>query len=78
MIEPCKTRCDFYYSDKGAVVFVDGPPHDEPGAAKHDVEISDCLSLDLGLTVLRFRHDNRDKWAQICDDHSYVFGKVRA
>ena len=27
---------------------------------KHDKEINDCLANDLGLTVLRFRYDQRE------------------
>ena len=50
VIESCKTRCDFYYQDRSAaIVFIDGPPHDEPGMAEHDAEISDCLSHGFGV-----------------------------
>ena len=34
--------------------------------------------MDLGLTVLRFRYNDKDNWERICADHAYVFGKVRA
>ncbi len=77
-IDGCDTRCDFYYSDRGVAIYIDGPPHDQPDVARQDEDITDCLMDDLGLTVLRFRYDNKDKWERICNDHAYVFGKVRA
>jgi hypothetical protein len=30
LIEACSTRPDFYYSDCGAAIYIDGPPHDTP------------------------------------------------
>lgn len=30
---PASTCCDFYYRDKGVVIYVDGPPHDQPTTA---------------------------------------------
>jgi ATP-dependent helicase YprA (DUF1998 family)/very-short-patch-repair endonuclease len=78
VIEACHTRCDFYYSDRGVVIYVDGPHHDGLGATELDNETADCLVMDLGLTVLRFRYDNKEEWARICANHAYVFGKERA
>lgn len=78
IIEACNTRCDFYYSDRSVAIYIDGPHHDGPGATAHDNETADCLVMDLGLTVLRFRYDNRETWEQICANHAYVFGKARA
>jgi ATP-dependent helicase YprA (DUF1998 family) len=77
-IEACDTRCNFYYSDRGVAIYIDGPHHDLPGAPAQDEAITDCLAMDLGLTVLRFRYDQRQRWERICADHAYVFGKVRA
>ena len=78
VIPACNTRCDFYYRDRSVAVYIDGPHHDMPGAAAVDRETDDCLIMDLGLTVLRFRYDNKAEWEQICADHAYLFGKVRA
>lgn len=78
LIEACQTRCDFYYRDKGVAIYVDGLPHDQPFTASQDAAITDCLVEDLGLTVLRFRYDNRDAWERICTNHAYVFGKIKA
>jgi very-short-patch-repair endonuclease len=76
LIEQCNTRCDFYYSAKAVAVYIDGPPHDYNNVAVADSEVNDCLTLDLGLTVLRFRHDQRARWEEIVADHASVFGKV--
>ena len=78
VIEACHTRCDFYYSDRGVAVYIDGPHHDGPGMKTLDNETADCLVMDLGLTVLRFRYDNKEEWDHICANHAYVFGKVKA
>ena len=77
-IDGCDTQCDFYYSERGVAIYIDGPPHDQPDVARQDERITDCLVMDLGLTVLRFRYDDKDRWERICADHAYVFGKVRA
>ncbi len=77
-IDGCDTSCDFYYSDRGVAIYIDGSPHDQPDVARQDEAITDCLLNDLGLTVLRFRYNHKDKWERICNDHAYVFGKVRA
>ncbi len=77
-VNGCATSCDFYYTDRGVAIYIDGPHHDQPDVARQDKTITDCLMDDLGLTVLRFRYDNQDKWERICTDHAYVFGKVRA
>lgn len=78
LIDGCQTRADFYYSRRGVAIYVDGPDHDSDLARRRDAQINDCLVDDLGLTVLRFRYDQRAEWPQICANHAYVFGKVRA
>lgn len=77
-IAGCDTSCDFYYSERGVAIYIDGTPHDHADIAKQDAAITDCLVMDLGLTVLRFRYDQKEQWERICADHAYVFGKVRA
>jgi very-short-patch-repair endonuclease len=77
-IDGCDTRCDFYYSDRGVAIYIDGTPHDPADVVRQDEAITDCLVMDLGLTVLRFRHDKKSEWERICHNHAYVFGKVRA
>jgi len=77
-ISQCNTQCDFYYSDKTVAIYIDGPHHDRSDKAKEDRTITDCLTLDLGLTVLRFRYDQKEQWDQIINNHAYVFGKVHA
>ena len=78
LIEGCQTRPDFTFSRRGVAIYIDGPDHDSDLARLNDARITDCLVDDLGLTVLRFRYDQRAEWARICADHAYIFGKGRA
>ena len=55
LIESCRTRPDFFYEGQRVAIYVDGPPHDEDGAADHDHEIAEALGR-AGYLVLRFHH----------------------
>ena len=76
LIETCGTRVDFYYSNHGAAIFINGPIHDQPDVAAKDKSIQECLEWDTGLSVVRFRYD--DDWKTICAVHSSLFGEVAA
>jgi hypothetical protein len=76
LIEACHTRADFYYTDADAAIYIDGPVHDQPDIAAQDHAITECLSWDAGLTVIRFRYDA--DWRAICAGHSRVFGDLEA
>jgi len=75
LIETCDTRVDFYYHDPSVAIFIDGTKHDHADVAYKDEVIADCLMMDLGLTVIRFRYD--EDWKTICANNAYLFGTVR-
>lgn len=72
--ESCQTRTDFFYRDAAVAIFIDGPAHDHANIAAADARIEECLTFDLGLSVLRFRYD--DDWLAICRNHPAIFGKL--
>ena len=67
-------RADFYYSDHQTLVFIDGPPHDDPEQASRDKKITRELQ-DHGYTVIRFGY-NEDDWKNVFSNHQDIFGKV--
>jgi very-short-patch-repair endonuclease len=71
LIEACSTRPDFYYEDHRAAVYIDGPPHDEPGAGQEDERITAAL-IDAGYLVIRFHH--RADWQAIFAEYRDIFG----
>jgi very-short-patch-repair endonuclease len=70
MFTECQTRCDFYYEDSRALIYVDGPPHDYPERQKRDDAQGDCM-LNAGYLVIRFKHS--DNWGKIAGDYPSVF-----
>ena len=74
LIEACNTRADFYYSDQGVAIYIDGPAHDQPDVILRDNEVGRCL-IDLGHTPVRFPYQ-QGRWAAICAQHPYVFGPI--
>jgi very-short-patch-repair endonuclease len=73
-IRECKTRADFYYADDQTVIYVDGPPHDNPHVGNQDQDKTECL-LNKGYWVIRFHH-HKD-WSEIIDNHPSIFGKIK-
>ena len=67
-----KTRPDFAYVSRQAVVYIDGPHHQQPGRRMVDKEITRHLQ-DAGFTVARFSTD-RAGWNKTIDDYAWVFG----
>jgi superfamily II DNA/RNA helicase/very-short-patch-repair endonuclease len=67
----CGTRPDFSYDDSNAVVYVDGPPHDNPDRQQRDAAQKTAME-DLGYEVIRFHHE--DDWDAIRAKHPHVFG----
>lgn len=74
LIESCSTRPDFYYSDCGAAIYIDGPPHDTPEQIRTDEAITARL-LEAGYVVIRFHH--RADWEAIFQRHPDLFGVPR-
>jgi ATP-dependent helicase YprA (DUF1998 family)/very-short-patch-repair endonuclease len=71
-VEKCGTRPDFFYDHVNAAIYVDGPHHDYPERQRRDERQQSCLD-DLGVLVLRFRHE--DDWKSIVEQHRSVFGE---
>ncbi|MEY3276044.1 MAG: hypothetical protein RL153_1310, partial [Verrucomicrobiota bacterium] len=69
------TRADFYYADHNAVIYVDGPPHDDARQIREDEAINARL-MDMGYIVLRFHH--RADWTEILRRHPDIFGTLPA
>ena len=73
LVEQCKTRPDFVYSNALAAIYIDGPIHDFPDREKRDRTQHECMR-DLGYSVIRFGH--RDDWAGIIAKYPHIFGKI--
>ena len=69
------TRADFYYADHNAVIYVDGPPHDDARQIREDEAINARL-MDMGYIVLRFHY--RADWTEILRRHPDIFGTFPA
>jgi hypothetical protein len=67
-----KTIIDFYYRDKKVAIYVDGPHHDDRNQIKKDIYQQKKLE-NLGITVIRFRHN--DSWSKIFDKYKHIFGR---
>ncbi len=67
-----RIQADFYYRDQQVVVFVDGPPHDDPAQKAKDSAQGDAL-LDAGFPmVVRFHH--AADWREVMRTFPSVFG----
>lgn len=65
-------QADFYFRDQQVVVFVDGPPHDDPTQQARDRMQTDAL-LDAGFPmVVRFHH--AADWRDVVKTYPSVFG----
>jgi hypothetical protein len=74
LIESCGTRPDFIYDDDQVVIYVDGPPHDDPETAARDRQI-DAALRNAGYTPVRFHH--AADWLPIFREWSAIFGTGR-
>ena len=73
LISDPMTRTDFFYAKKNAVIYVDGPQHDQPVQKTKDEDLREELE-DSGYLVIVFRYD--DDWEKIIADYPSVFGKM--
>lgn len=71
LIEACSTRADFYYREQNAVIYIDGPPHDEPDQVRQDEVITRRL-MEVGYVVIRFHH--KAEWNEIFVRYPDIFG----
>lgn len=74
LIESCRTRPDFLYSDHHAAVYIDGPHHDYPDRAERDRTQQDAMQ-DQGFLVIRF--GLRGDWGDTLAGYPSVFGEPR-
>jgi very-short-patch-repair endonuclease len=84
-VNACKTRPDFVYGDRHAVVYIDGPVHLQPQKKAVDALQQECLE-DHGFTVIRFCDQHMERaadggdttdWAETVRRHEGVFGPGR-
>jgi len=70
-----KTRPDFEYrtNDVMAVVYIDGPHHDDPAQKTKDQKIRENLE-DQGWMVEVFRYDTKDKWVDQVRERPSIYG----
>jgi ATP-dependent helicase YprA (DUF1998 family)/very-short-patch-repair endonuclease len=65
------TQADFYYEAYNAVIYIDGPPHDQPDQIRDDETKTRDLQ-ELGYIVVRFHH--KADWDEIFRRHPDIFG----
>ncbi len=71
-IERCRTSADFYYEDWKAVIFIDGPQHEQAQQRQKDEQISRCLE-EAGYYLVRFPKE-QSAWRAIFAAHADLFG----
>ncbi len=71
-LEQFGTRPDYLYRDQQAVVYVDGPHHEQKNQQKIDEELTQTLE-EAGLLVIRFPKEQKC-WAGIFTQYPEVFG----
>lgn len=65
---------DFFYYDQQALIFIDGPPHDNQDQMTKDETITRDLQNN-GYMVIRFHH--KDDWDEIFLRHRDIFGGAK-
>ncbi|HAK96021.1 MAG TPA: hypothetical protein DCM87_13775 [Planctomycetes bacterium] len=71
-IESVKTRPDFFYSDRQAAVYIDGPVHEYPERQARDAAQTAAMA-DRGYSVIRFTHDG--DWDAVFARYPDIFGR---
>jgi very-short-patch-repair endonuclease len=75
LIEQFKTRPDFIYKAHQAVVYIDGPHHENPAQKNIDDQLTAQLQ-DAGLTVIRLPKE-QNTWAGILAKYPDIFGAAQ-
>lgn len=75
VISQFNTRPDFVYRSHNAVVYVDGPHHENPNQQKLDAETGKRLE-GAGLTVIRLSKA-QESWAGIIAKYPDIFGAAK-
>ena len=73
LLEQFNTRPDFAYSKSQAVIYIDGPHHDQEPQKKLDETITANLN-DAGITVIRFPKEQAH-WESLIAKYPDIFGK---
>lgn len=71
LFEQCGTQPDFFYSETGLAVYIDGPYHDFPERQTRDKDAEDRLA-DYGYSVIRF--PARADWEALLARYPATFG----
>ena len=71
-LEPFNTRPDYLYREQQAVIYVDGPHHEQPNQRKIDTSLTRQLE-EAGLMVIRFPKE-QTHWGRIFAQYPEVFG----
>ncbi|MNZ26330.1 putative ATP-dependent helicase Lhr [compost metagenome] len=71
-LEAQQTRPDFIYRDALALIYIDGPHHEQPGQRAFDEQLTRELA-DQGFTVIRFTRDTRS-WPEVVRRYPDIFG----
>jgi hypothetical protein len=66
---------DFTYKQACAVVFIDGPHHEQPLQQRLDQQKRQAL-IDAGITVVVFTQDTT-AWPAVLSEYSWLFGEGR-
>jgi ATP-dependent helicase YprA (DUF1998 family) len=74
LIQSCSTQPDFYYREHNAVIYIDGPHHDEANQIREDETIRQRL-MEMGYIVIVFHH--KADWKEIFRKHPDIFGFPR-
>ena len=64
---------DFTYREAGALVFIDGPHHQQPLQQRLDQEKRQAL-MDAGMRVVVF-DQHTDSWAAVFTEYGWLFGE---
>ncbi len=73
LLTDVNTRADFGYSEKQALIYIDGPHHEGNVQRRLDDRITRNLQ-DAGLTVVRFPKEP-SAWSAIIQAHGFIFGR---
>ena len=73
-LEDARCRPDFFYTDAGTAIFIDGPVHERDDKAAEDAAAQQRL-LEAGYGFVRFSYG--DDWITTIREHAEVFGKGR-
>ena len=75
LLETFSTRPDFIYRSHNALIYVDGPHHEQPGQRKLDDALTAELE-DAGLTVIRLGKE-QTSWPVVLGQYPDIFGSTQ-